>query len=269
MASLFLPCGRCVGCRLERARQWSVRIMHEASLYEASSFVTLTYDEFHIPPGGALRYRDFQSFMKRLRNEVGPTRFFMCGEYGEKLSRPHYHVGLFGVDFRADRRPWRCTGAGFRLFRSPTLERLWFHGNSEIGELTRESAAYMARYTFKKVNGDLAESHYRVVDTDTGEVTVKPPEFARMSLKPGIGARWLELYGQGVADFDRVVVAGHEAKPPRYYDQLLKRRDPERFEEIQFARAKAASLGASDNSDERLAVREAVATARTRFYKRK
>lgn len=269
VASLFLPCGRCVGCRLERSRQWAVRIMHEAQFSEANSFVTLTYSEERVPPGGSLRYSDVQGFLKRLRERVGKVRFFCCGEYGEELGRPHYHLGLFGVDFRADRYPWRTSRAGHRLFRSGTLESLWPFGHSEIGQLTVESAAYMARYSFKKVTGDLAEAHYRFVDPETGEVFQREPEFARMSLRPGIGARWYEKFGSYVATHDQVVTKGVPAKPPRYYDVLLSRSDPDRLEEIKWDRMMAAKLGAADQTDERLAVREQVTLARTKTLKRK
>lgn len=268
VASLFLPCGRCVGCRLERSRQWSVRIMHEAQFYDENSFVTLTYDDDHLPPGGSLNYPDFQGFMKRLRARVGPVRFFCCGEYGERLGRPHYHAGLFGCSFRADRYPWRTSGSGHRLFRSPTLESLWPFGSAEIGELTVESAAYMARYSFGKVTGQPAERHYQVVDRDTGEVYQLEPEFARMSLRPGIGSRWFEKYGSYVAAHDRVVTKGVPAKPPRYYDTLLERSDPDRMEELKQARAELAKLGYADQTNERLAVREVVTKAKLSTLKR-
>lgn len=267
--SLLLSCGRCVGCRLERARQWSVRIMHEASLYEDNCFLTLTYDDDHVPEDGSLRYGDFQSFMRRLRRKIGAVRFFMCGEYGDQLGRPHFHAGLFGTAFREDRYVWRKGGAGHQLYRSPTLERLWPFGSCEIGELTTQSAAYMARYTFKKVTGNPADDHYRRIDPDTGEVSYLEPEFAHMSLKPGIGARWFERFHSDVYPHDRVVVKGVKSRPPRYYDVLLKRRDPQLLEDIQQKRILDAVDKWPDNTPERLAVREVVTQARVSFYKRK
>jgi hypothetical protein len=98
--TLELPCGQCIGCRLERSRQWAMRCLHESSLYDRNAFVTLTYDDEHLPPGGSLNYPDFQRFMKRLRkNSKSPIRFYMGGEYGESTLRPHFHVCLFGYDF--------------------------------------------------------------------------------------------------------------------------------------------------------------------------
>jgi hypothetical protein len=97
---LKLPCGRCIGCRLERSRQWAVRCVHEASLHEKNCFITLTYSPENLPKDGSLDVSHFQKFMKRFRKRFGPgIRFFHCGEYGESLSRPHYHACIFGFDF--------------------------------------------------------------------------------------------------------------------------------------------------------------------------
>lgn len=267
--SLLLACGRCIGCRLERSRQWSVRIMHEAQLHDESCFVTLTYDEDHVPARGSLDYSDFQGFMKRLRSDLGKVRFFMCGEYGGEGDRPHFHCGLFGTAFRGDRYAWRKGGAGHQLYRSSRLEKHWPFGACEIGELTSESAAYMARYTFKKVTGQMADDHYRRVDPDTGEVYYLEPEFAHMSLKPGIGAGWFERFHSEVYPHDRVVVRGRESRPPRYYDVLLKRRDAGLLDQVQQSRILGAVDKWPNNTPARLAVREQVAQARAAFYKRK
>lgn len=271
LQTLSLPCGRCNGCRLERARMWSVRITHEAQMHGGrNSFLTLTYSDDYLPSDWSLRYSDFQRFMRRVRREFGPTRFFMCGEYGEELGRPHYHCGLFGVDFRADRKPFRKTDAGFQVYRSATLERLWPLGNAEIGDLTLESAAYMARYTFKKVTGARADAHYERVDRETGEVVWRVPEFCHMSLKPGIGATWFARFRGDVFPHDRVVVGGQRMVVPRYYYTLLGREDPQALEDVQQARImRAAALGGKDTTVERLADREKVTEARLSFYKRK
>lgn len=176
---LELACGQCAGCRLERSRQWAVRCVHEASLYARNAFVTLTYAE----DPGTLCYRDFQLFMKRLRKTGRKARFFVCGEYGESFGRAHFHACLFNCSFE-DQYYWRSSGAGFRLFRSAELERLWPHGHAEIGEVTFESAAYVARYVMKKVTGQLSDVHY----------DGREPEFCHMSLKPGIGGAWLDRF---------------------------------------------------------------------------
>lgn len=241
--------------------------MHEASLYDMSSFVTLTYDDLNIDDKRSLVYTDFQKFMKRLRKHRGPTRFFVAGEYGSGLQRPHWHCALFGY-WPADAKHWRKGASGHVLYRSAVLDRLWGMGHVEVGTLTFESAAYMARYVMEKVTGDLAEDHYRDVDSETGEVINRRPEFARMSLRPGIGHDWFIRYGARVLAHDNVIVNGHEAKPPRYYDVLMERVAPERLEELRFKRAERAKLSAAEGTDDRLRVREEVAKARLRFKKR-
>ncbi len=99
--TLSLPCGQCIGCRLERSRQWAMRCMHEAQLHENNCFITLTYDNTHLPSDGSLHYKDFQLFIKRLRKKFGNTRirYYMAGEYGENFGRPHFHACIFGHDF--------------------------------------------------------------------------------------------------------------------------------------------------------------------------
>ena len=262
--SLVLACGQCIGCRLERSRQWAIRCMHEAQMHDVNSFVTLTYDNSHFTP--SLRYSDFQLFMKRLRKELGSVRFYMCGEYGEKTFRPHYHALLFGVDFSLDRYLWRRSGSGFDLFRSPTLERLWTFGNSEIGEVTFESAAYVARYCMKKVTGPAAENHYKRVMESTGEIVDVVPEFTRMSLKPGIGRRWIEKFYTDVYPNDSVLVNGMKCKPPRYYDGVFSYF--RQVDDVEFDRFERSLLTREDNSPERLAEREQVARARLSFKHR-
>lgn len=269
-ATLTLACGRCVGCRIERARQWTVRVMHEAQCYEDNCFVTLTYDDANVPCDGSLRYSDFQRFFKRLRRKLPGRviRFYMCGEYGDQFGRPHYHAAIFNLAFRDDRYCWRDFGSGNISYRSPTLEALWPFGASSIGDLTSQSAAYVARYAMKKIYGDMAAEHYKVVDRDTGEVTWKVPEFTHMSLRPGIGAEWFRRYQCDVFPHDRVVLHGKESKPPRYYDQLFKRVDRDALEGIKESREREARLRWPDSTPERLLVREAVASARLSFFKR-
>lgn len=212
--------------------------------------------------------------MKRLRKHLttrnqstkGGVRFYMCGEYGEQLGRPHYHYALFGEDFREDRREWRKSPSGAQLYRSETLEKLWPHGNAEIGELTFESAAYIARYIMKKITGDKADEHYKRMDPETGEFYWLPPEFNVMSRRPGIGAEWMKRYRTDVYPHDHVYMNGRKMKPPRYYDKLLTLVDAYAFEEIQAARQEG--INHSDNTPERLATREKVALARLEFKRR-
>lgn len=266
--SLQVPCGQCVGCRLERSRQWAMRCLHESSLYKRNSFITLTYDDKHLPENGSLRYEDFQLFMKRLRKRFKYSiRFYMCGEYGENFGRPHFHACLFNHDFD-DKVFWKTAGKGSKLYRSKALEELWPFGFSSVGDVNFESAAYVARYIMKKITGDAAATHYGVVDPETGEITQRVPEFNHMSLKPGIGARWLEKYSTDAYPLDYVIIRGRKVKPPKYYDRLFNRSEGLTFEEIQYERELEGRARFADNTDARLAVREQVATARLSLYKR-
>lgn len=238
-----VPCGSCIGCQLDKASTWAMRCSHEASLHDVNSFVTLTYEQ--APAGGSLRPRDFVLFMKRLRKRRGAVRFFQVGEYGSQLERPHHHALLFGVGF-PDSRPL----PGSRLRRSPELEELWPHGFSSIGEVTPQSAQYVARYAMKKVKGPAAEGHYR------GRV----PEYATMSRRPGLGRAWLDRYLTQVVRDDYVVVDGVKVRPSRYYDEVIRKVYPDAWEAHKLRR-KGLAASDPDNTGSRLIVRETVRQA--------
>lgn len=193
----------------------------------------------------------------------------MCGEYGERTFRPHYHALIFGMDL-PDRYKWRNSGSGFPLYRSPIVEALWGKGSVEIGDVTFESAAYVARYVVKKVTGPASESHYRRVDPDTGEIVQVVPEFTRMSLGrrkgEGIGGPWIQKYYTDVYPEDYVMVNGMKCKPPRYYDGIFSYF--RQSDDVEFNRFERSLLTKEDNSPERLAVREKVAKARLSFKRR-
>lgn len=271
--ALFLPCGQCIGCRLERSREWAVRNVHESQMHEHSVFVTLTYDDAHLN-SPSLIYRDFQLFMKRLRKAKGNVRFYMSGEYGEGGDRPHFHALLFGCFFE-DREAFRTLSSGSMLYTSVELSRLWPNGFCSIGDVTFESAAYVARYVMKKVTGRNADTHYERVDLLTGEIIKLVPEFSHMSLKPGIGSTWFQKYMSEVFPRDYVVMNGVKMKPPAYYHDLLKRelasfgdRALGADMDIEFSRLTRGLELAHDNTDERLAVREHVTHSRLAFKKR-
>jgi len=267
--SLSLPCGQCVGCRLERSRQWAIRCMHEAQMHTQNCFITLTYDDAHLPSDRSLHYRDFQLFVKRLRKRYPGRRirYYMAGEYGENFGRPHWHACIFGLDFD-DKKLWKRTSANSLLYRSENLELLWPFGYSSIGDVTFESAAYVARYIMKKVTGKNAAEHYQEIDPDTGEITNRTPEFTKMSLKPGIGYEWYKQYTSDVYPHDYVVVRGKKVKPPKYYDKKYKIDNPYEFDELLYIREKSAKLNYADNTPERLLVKEQVTKAKLQKLKR-
>jgi hypothetical protein len=252
---LSVPCGQCVGCRLERSRQWAIRCVHEASLHESNAFITLTFSDKYLPKDRSLDVRVFQRFMKRLRKAIGvPIRFYHCGEYGSKLGRPHYHAIIFGYGF-PDKTVWQNRN-GRDLFRSKLLEKCWKYGHSSVGSVTFESAAYVARYIMKKINGDAALDHYMDIDQDTGEVFMVKPEYTTMSRRPGIGKNWFLEYSSDVFPSDEVVMRGKKMRPPKYYDSLFEVLDPNEFVDIKKRRVKNAKKHSADQTPARLRVRE-------------
>lgn len=235
-------------------------------MHEFSSFITLTYDDEHIPESRSLDYRDFQLFMKKLRKRAGKVRFFMCGEYGETTNRPHYHACLFGCFFQ-DRVKYKDLPSGSSLYTSAILSDLWEHGFSSVGDVTFESAAYVARYIVKKITGSRAEEHYKYTSPD-GEVFARVPEYVHMSLKPGIGAPWYNKYSAEVFPRDEVIVRGMRMKPPKYYDNLLEASDLDTFEFLQGERYKKSLKLADDATPARLRVKEIVRRAGLSFKRR-
>lgn len=270
--SFEVPCGKCVGCRLDKAREWAVRITHEAQLYRTNWMATLTYRDEDLPLSRSLEYRDFQLFMKRLRKRVGgevvgpqggrPLRFFCSGEYGYWGKRPHFHAILFNCRF-GDERPF-----GTRSFWSGKCEELWLKGAVQLDAVTATSAAYVAGYTQKKVYGASAADAYEdVCDLSTGEVSSRRREFAAMSLKPGLGAWWYQKYGADLFPQDYAVMErGKKYKVPRYYWKKKQLEDPEESEEIAYARFLRAQEQLSESSPERRAVREEVALRKLEFW---
>lgn len=228
---LTLPCGQCRFCRLEHSRQWALRCMHEASLYETNCFLTLTYSDEFLPAGGSLDYEAPVLFMKRLRAKFGADiRSYGCAEYGEKLNRPHYHLCIFNFDFE-DKEILK--NGEFKLYRSKALEELWPFGHSSVGGLTFESAAYVARYVTKKITGKRAEAHYEAINSETGEVFRRLPERAIcVSRRPGIGRAWLDKFGSYARIHDFVILRGKKVRPAKYYDRIFDLQDPISFAKV-------------------------------------
>lgn len=197
---LMVPCGRCISCRLNKARGWSIRILHEVKSSKISCFVTLTYDDKNLPANQSLNVEDCQKFFKRLRKNTNlKIRYFLGGEYGEKGNRPHYHAILFGVskEFRAE------------------IERSWGLGYITVSDVAPEHALYVAKYTTKKLSG-AAVSQYQG----------RSPEFGLMSRRPGIGHDYLDVNGGFLKQNGFCVVKGNKVGLPRYYsDRIFKTKE--------------------------------------------
>ena len=246
-----IPCGQCIGCRLERSRQWAIRCVHEASLHDQNCFLTLTYDDDHLPLDGSLNLEDITKFLKRLRRKIEPNklRFFQCGDYGSLGDRPHHHCIIFGYDF-PDREVF-FSGVSGNVYRSAILESLWPFGFSSIGDVTFESAAYVARYVLKKVNGAMADDHYQG----------RKPEFITMSRRPGIASGWFDRFYSDVYPKDFVTIHdGMRCRPPKYYDKLYERNH---FYELEAVKDKRRDFALSpafqaEMSDSRLAIKSKI-----------
>lgn len=182
------PCGQCLPCRINRRRMWKHRIMLEAAQHEHNCFVTLTYDDAHLPADGSLRPRDMVLFNKRLRKAIEPQklRLYYVGEYGDENQRPHYHACYFGVrgcDFGCTqywRNEIRCCDNCRDIYKR------WGKGRIHVGTLESDSAQYVCGYVVKKLTSNRDD-----------RLKGRHPEFGRMSRNPGIGvdAMW-ELASQ-------------------------------------------------------------------------
>lgn len=229
-----------MGCRVEKARQWKIRMVHEASLHHANCFITLTYDDEHLPEGGSLEKRAFPRFADAMRKRCS-FRYYACGEYGDQSGRPHYHAAIFG-----------------QRWKPSDIEPSWGRGNVHVGEFTPESAGYVAGYVTKKVTGKKAKEAYGALE----------PPFAVMSRRPGIGRGWFDQFATEVFPSDEVIVQGRPQRPPRYYERLLAEREPEVRELVQEERARHAG-DEWNNSCARLRVREKCAQSRLNSRKRR
>lgn len=303
-----VPCGQCIGCRLENSRQWAMRCMNEADMSYSgkNTFITLTYDNENIPNrylighdqekkpiyGGQLVKEHFQLFMKRLRKKYVPLnpydkktqedlynkhaerhriKFYHCGEYGEKYSRPHYHAIIFNHDFE-DKVESGKNKANI-LYTSKELSDLWPFGIHAIGAVTFESVAYCARYVTKKINGKLKEEHYKRFDINQeGEIVNEfslKPEYATMSTKPAIGLSWYEKYKSDCFPSDKLPnKKGVVMRPPDYYFGKYELEEPDNAEKLKVKRKAKAKILEKDNNHFRLNQKHKVALAGHKRVKR-
>lgn len=268
-------CGTCEGCRIDRSRQWAVRCWHQAQLHESNVFLTLTFrnacqianltgrgryqklpENKLVDPTDSLYLFHFQDFMKRLRkrfygNSKSTVKYFHCGEYGEKFGRPHHHACLFNFDF-PDKELKRKTDSGCYVYTSKILSELWPHGIHEIGDVTYQSSAYVARYILKKMGGWRAKDYYQE----------KKPEYVTMSRNPGIATEWFEQFHKDVYPSDCISLEnGAKCLPPKFYDYQLEKRDPELLATLKKRRVEKAQKD-PNNTPERLAARREIVQRR-------
>lgn len=257
--SLVIPCGQCLACRMKYSRDWADRIITELPYHKSAYFVTLTYDDEHLPVNeyvdpetgvigsiATLQPRDVQLFFKRLRKRFSHSpvtqslelqdklMYFLAGEYGDKTRRPHYHAIIFGLEL-PDLVLYKNSPQGNPYYNSEILNRIWGLGYVVVADATWQSAAYTARYILKKQTGRKSEIYKRLNFE---------PEFTRMSLKPAIGKRWALEHLDELFDYKHVSVStptgGHQIRPSAYHKRLLRERDPTKLESYQLDARKAA-----------------------------
>jgi len=196
--AFFIACNKCLYCRIQRRKLWTIRMLHERENWQDACFTTLTYNQENLPSRG-LRKKDLQNFFKRLRKQVTPLRYFACGEYGEQTNRPHYHAIIFGLS----------KAEGDRI-----LSQIWGKGNVENGHAEEDSIRYVAGYIDKK---------WMAGDQKATEYMGNPPPFQTQS--QGIGKEyWLEHYHEFLDDGFKF--RGKPQAIPRYYVEILKTHDP-------------------------------------------
>lgn len=219
---LRVPCGTCEGCRADQSLMWSIRAYHESTLHFKNSFITLTYDDDHLPSDGKIVKKHLQDFFKRLRKNypAGTIRYIACGEYGELYRRPHYHAIIFGEDWRDGRRDLDQT-----LYTNDRLESVWGQGNVSIGAVSMASICYVCGYTFKKIG-----------DAET---------FSLASRRPPIGHNWLDQFRMDISNTGQVSIEGRVYPVPSRYLEWM----PEEFEHIKKERKEYALKNAHKGTD--------------------
>lgn len=261
---------------MEYSRQWAVRCTHELEEQgsENSIFLTLTYDNEHLPEYASLERSAISYFMRKLRDKMRyedkcnglstenfrRVKYFGCGEYGDQLGRPHYHIILFGIRPNDEQIHGR-TKKGNPIYVSNWLSDIWEKGHVNYGDVTYDSCAYVARYVTKKITGSKAIDHYAVMsDIHTGEIFGKIPEYISMSTQNGIGKQWFEKYKDDLYNYDKATIQTRngivDLKVPRYYDRLLEKEDPERLKEIKAKRVEYAKQFGNNETEKRRLERE-------------
>lgn len=220
-----------MGCKLERSRQWSIRMMHEARYHPQNCFLTLTYDNQNLPLDNGLHLRHWQLFMKKLRRQLPQKiRFFACGEYGDLNGRPHYHAVIFGYD-PPDRLFFERSKSGEAIDVSASLSSVWGAGLCSVQNVTHKSCAYVARYVTKKIKTSDsfgAERYYRLSPVDGLFHSVRP-EFAVMSRRPGIGSAFASEFKSDYYPSGFLVVDGVRQAPPKFYVSKLSEKEQQRL----------------------------------------
>lgn len=233
----------------------------ERRMHSRNCFITLTYADEHLPGDFSLDKSHLTKFFKRLRKNIGPFRYYACGEYGDLTQRPHYHACLFGMDFSDMKH--HSTTRGHHIYTSKTLQEIWGLGNCSIGELNFETAAYTARYVMKKKIGlmNKATSHVRL-DEATGELIPLVQPYAVMSLGrkkgQGIGGTWLRQFHPDIYTKDFLALKARKLRAPKYFDRIYHTINPTHMEKIKNERKEKFT----EKTEQELRAHESITRAR-------
>lgn len=249
----LIPCGKCIGCRLDYSRQWANRGYLHTQISKNNYFITLTYDKNHLPQPeeittssgitflkneftewkGCLKRSDVDKFLHDLRREFankGHTGidYMLAGEYGSLEARPHYHLILMNCPFPVESFYNPKIINGEMYYQNHILEKCWKNGISNISEVTWNNIAYVARYITKKQNGPYSEEDYAI----RGQIK----EFFSASNRPGIGYDYFQANKEKIYENDYILIKNkkgiHKVQPPKYFDKLLEKEEPEKMKEI-------------------------------------
>lgn len=198
---LEVPCGKCIACRIKKRKEWSIRMLHELESHENAIFITLTYDEDHLPPFSSLEKKELQKFFKRLRKKLSyqkrRIRHYSCGEYGDQTQRPHYHSIIFGMSLS--------------ISDKLLIDESWTNGLIHYGLAEPDSMRYVAQYIDKKFTGELADTEYKQKNRE--------PVFRLLSL--GLGKNYVDKNADQITQNMFITVNGVKQSLPRYYINRL------------------------------------------------
>lgn len=256
----IIPCGKCIGCRLDYSREWANRGYLESKLWKQNFFVTITYNEdnINIPEWiedqdgytydndgtwtGTLVPKHLTQFIKNVRqimkreHNQDNIRFMACGEYGTETERPHYHIIFFNLKLPIEDLYNPRIIHKEIYYQSHIIERAWKYGISNVSECSWNTIAYTARYITKKINGPNSLQEY----SEKGQIK----EFFRVSRMPGIGEGYYQKHWKEIYEKDEIIIKNKQGiiscKPPKYFDELYKKDHPNEWKELQWKREREA-----------------------------
>lgn len=246
-----IPCGKCIECKLEHARNWAARCLKESQQFKNNIMMTLTYNDENLTYGTyfnedtrevisspTLIKADYQKFLKKLRKKYPGLRYYMCGEYGELTERPHYHIIFFNLKIN-DMIPYKRTKCewgkqSYILYKSNEIDKIWGKGFVDLNEVNYETCCYVARYVTKKFWGKMTDTEY----WQKG----KMPPFTEMSRRPGIGANYFfenkEKFKNNENFYVKTQKGLQETNGGRYFQKLLEKYEPDAYEKVKEERRK-------------------------------